>query len=69
MHGRTGDESRDLHIKDFALKGVPILVGPQSADTLRRLKILGKLQQPDQAAKPEAAPAPSKVSVTVCLRV
>lgn len=69
MRGHTGDEARDLHSKDFALKGIPIVVGPQSADALRRLNTLGKLQQPDQAAEPEAVPAPSKVSMTICLRV
>lgn len=69
MHGHTGDEARDLHSKDFALKGIPILVGPQSADALKRLDTLGKLQQPDQATEPEAAPAPSKVSMTICVRV
>ena len=65
--GAAGKEAHHLHSRDFALKGVPILVGAQSADALKRLDSLGRLQRPNapdahaqHAAPPKALAATAR---------
>lgn len=60
----AGKEAHDLHSRDFALNGMPILVGAQSVDALKRLHSLGQLQQPDVPDAEAQRAAPPKMGAT-----
>ena len=56
----AGKEAHELHRNDYALDGVPILVGPHSAGALKRLDNLEKLLK----AEAEDADAQSAASAS-----
>ena len=56
----AGKEAHDLHSRDFALKGIPIMVGNPSEDALKRLHSLGRLQRPDVPDAEAQCSAPAK---------